>query len=170
MRSPFRARSSVDDVADPASSSARAQAYLHPGEWLVAREPTFVTTILASCVAVCLWDVDARIGGINHFLLPTGARNVSQPARYGNLAIAGLVADMEANGCRRTRLRAKLFGGSSREAAPAAGGDLGARNVALADELLGELGIPVIARDTGGPRARKLVLHSDDFSIWVWRI
>ena len=169
MSGGFRALRSLDDVADADSSGAHRQHYLHPGEWLAASAPTAVTTILASCVAVCLWDVEARIGGLNHFLLPTGARRAMQPARYGNLAIPGLVADLEALGCDRRRLRAKLFGGSCRAEATA-GGDLGARNVALADEVLEELAIPVVARDTGGPRARKLVLHTDDFSVWVWRI
>jgi chemotaxis receptor (MCP) glutamine deamidase CheD len=165
----FRALRSLGDLADANPADARAPHYLHPGEWLAASQPTVVTTILASCVAVCLWDVELRIGGINHFLLPTGARNATQPARYGNLAIAGLVAGLEEIGCDRRRLRAKLFGGSCRAEA-SAGGDLGARNVALADEELGELGIPVVARDTRGPRARKLVLHTDDFSVWIWRI
>ncbi|MEC8196132.1 MAG: hypothetical protein VX228_07415, partial [Pseudomonadota bacterium] len=29
-----------------------------------------MTTILGSCVAACMWDETAGIGGMNHFLLP----------------------------------------------------------------------------------------------------
>ncbi len=169
MSGDYRALRSLADLADAEPPGTRALAYLHPGEWIAAAEPTIVTTIVASCVAVCLWDAELRAGGINHFLLPSGARNATQPGRYGNLAIPRLVEALEKIGCDRRRLRAKLFGGSCRAEARA-GGDLGARNVALADELLAELGIPIIARDTGGPRARKLVMHTDDFSVWVWRI
>jgi chemotaxis protein CheD len=169
MSDGFRSLRTLEDFADPDPPGVRRSHYLHPGEWLAAREPTAVTTILASCVAVCLWDPEMRIGGLNHFLLPTGTRNAAQPARYGNLAIPKLVADLEALGCYRKRLMAKVFGGSCRTEA-AAGSDLGARNVAMADEELADLDIPIVARDTGGPRARKLILHSDDFGVWVWRI
>ncbi|HEY2748685.1 MAG TPA: chemotaxis protein CheD [Polyangia bacterium] len=169
MTSEFRSLRALGDLADPDPPGTIASRYLHPGEWIAAAEPCAVTTILASCVAVCLFDPERRLGGLNHFLLPIGTRNAPQPARYGNLAIPRLVADLEALGCARKRLRAKLFGGSCRTETTA-GGDLGARNVALAEEELAELEIPVIARDVGGARARKLVMHTDDFSVWVWRI
>jgi chemotaxis protein CheD len=165
----FRSLRAFSDLADPDPPGVRASHYLHPGEWIASPVPRAVTTILASCVAVCLWDPEQRTGGLNHFLLPHGTRNAPQPARYGNLAIPRLVAELEALGCWRKRLRAKIFGGSCRAEA-SGGGDLGARNVALAEEELGELEIPVIARDVGGTRARKLVVHTDDFSVWVWRI
>ncbi len=47
----------------------RSSAFLHPDRMFVSDEPTSVTTILGSCVAVCLWDTARRIGGINHCLL-----------------------------------------------------------------------------------------------------
>lgn len=169
MTSEFRSLRALGDLADPDPPGVRGTHYLHPGEWLAAAQPTAVTTILASCVAVCLWDPEVRVGGLNHFLLPTGTRNSTAPARYGNLALPRLVADLEALGCYKKRLRAKIFGGSCRtDALP--GSHLGARNVAMAEEVLGDLDIPILARDTGGVRARKLVVHTDDFSVWVWRI
>ncbi len=44
--------------------------YLHPGNLFAHRTPHIVTTILGSCVAVCLWDPINNIGGINHYMLP----------------------------------------------------------------------------------------------------
>jgi chemotaxis receptor (MCP) glutamine deamidase CheD len=73
---------------------------------------------------------------------------------------------MEAAGCDRRRLRAKLFGGADARA----GSDVGARTVAAAEQVLEALDVPVLARDTGGERPRKVAVHSDDFSVWVWRI
>jgi chemotaxis protein CheD len=169
MTTPFRKLTALSDLADPDPPGVRASRYLHPGDSLAAVEPTAVTTILASCVAVCLWDPERRIGGLNHFLLPTGTRNALQPTRYGSLAIPRLIAELEQLGGSRRRLRAKLFGGSCRADA-VKGPDLGKRNVALAEEILRDEEIPVLATDTGGTRARKLVLHTDDFSVWVWRI
>jgi chemotaxis protein CheD len=169
MSDGFRKLRMLGDSADPDPPGVHRSHYLHQGEWLAAREPTAVTTVLASCVAVCLWDPAARLGGISHFLLPTGRRGSAHPGRYGNLAIARLIADLEALGCYRRRLLGKVFGGSCRTET-SAGGDLGARNVAMADEVLADLDIPVVGADTGGPRTRKLVLHTDDFGVWVWRI
>ncbi|MGZ3428925.1 MAG: chemotaxis protein CheD [Polyangia bacterium] len=165
----FRSLRALGDLADPDPPGVRARHYLHPGEAIASVTPHAVTTILASCVAVCLFDAERRVGGVAHFLLPWGARNAAQPARYGNHAIPRLVADLVALGCWRQRLRAKIFGGSCRARSTAAG-DLGTRNVAVAEEELAAFEIPVIARDVGGARSRKLVVHTDDFSVWVWRL
>ena len=167
--SDFRKLGTLHDNADPDPPGARRSHTLHAGELFATSEPTAVRTRLDSCVAVCLWDWQARIGGIAHFVLPTGGRNAPNLAHYANLALPELVAQLEALGCTRRRLLAKVFGGSCRAEA-SAGGDLGARNVAAADELLDALDIPVVARDVGGASARKLTLHTDDFGVWVWRI
>jgi chemotaxis protein CheD len=133
----------------------RALATVRPGEWLVARAPTNIAATVDSSVVVCFWDVDARTGGVCHFALPMSARR----------AILVLVDELEAIGCARPRLRAKLFGGA--DARPEH--DVGARTVAAAAQLLDELDIPVVARDTGGGRPRKITAHTDDFSVWIWR-
>jgi chemotaxis receptor (MCP) glutamine deamidase CheD len=39
--------------------------------------------------------------------------------------------------------------------------------VLAADERLASVGIPVVARDVGGKRARKLIFQTDDGSAWV---
>ncbi|HEX6770065.1 MAG TPA: chemotaxis protein CheD, partial [Candidatus Binatia bacterium] len=75
----------------PDEASERATAYLHPGQLFVAADSYAVTTILGSCVAVCLWDPVTRIGGINHFLLPTfSGQGIASP-RFGNIAIKDLL-------------------------------------------------------------------------------
>ena len=43
------------------------------GEYRAEREPDVVlSTILGSCVSVCLYDPGVGVGGMNHFLLPQG--------------------------------------------------------------------------------------------------
>ena len=68
--------------------------YLHPGQLVVATQPMQVTTILGSCVAVCLWDPPLGIGGTNHYLLPVGLKTSSTGLRYGNVAIEELLERM----------------------------------------------------------------------------
>jgi chemotaxis protein CheD len=155
---------------DRYQAGERATRYLHPGEWLVSAEPCAVTTILASCVSVCLWDPTRRVGALNHYLLPAGARTAAQPSRYGSLAVPLVLEKLEALGCRRADLRAKIFGGASRAGEGKLTADLGARNVVIAEELLRAEGIPVLAADVGGTNARKLIFHTDDGAVWLWRI
>ena len=68
----------------------RTQVYLHAGQIAVASEPAAITTILGSCVAVCLRDPDSRVGGMNHFLLPHHVERERSP-RFGSCAIPALI-------------------------------------------------------------------------------
>jgi chemotaxis protein CheD len=140
----------------------RRSVYLQPGQVLASAEATETTTVLGSCVAVCLWDRRLRTGGANHFLLPYLADGESASARYGNVAIERLVRDLERLGSRREHLVAKVFGGASvLEAFRDARDHLGAKNVDLARRILGAHAIPIVAEDVMGARGRKLVFHTD---------
>jgi chemotaxis protein CheD len=137
--------------------------YLHPGQLFVATEPAAVTTILGSCVAVCLWEPALGIGGINHYLLPAGLRTGSTGPRYGNIAIEQLLERLERAGTRRANLQAKVFGGACvLDAMRGKENHLGAKNVEIAHLALAGAGIPVMASDVGGGRGRKLIFYPHD--------
>src|SRR6266852_2866912 len=105
--------------------------YLSAGHLYAASEPSHVTTILGSCVAVCLWDPRTRAGGLNHFMLPQDVGVNCGTPRYAAFAIRTLIEEMVALGAPPSRLQAKLFGGACVLASFAASGrDLGAKNVA----------------------------------------
>lgn len=123
--------------------------FLSPGAICCLTEPTVITTILGSCVAVCLWDGRQRIGGMNHFLLPRCGDAPATP-RYGNVACARLLAAMERLGCRQADLRAKIFGGAAVLPLGTHADTVGAQNVGVALEVLRGHGIPIVARRTGG--------------------
>src|SRR5215467_8180889 len=79
----------------PASSiDGLPTVYLFPGQLFASAEPSMVTTILGSCVAVCLWDRETFVGGINHYLLATNPMRGRADARYGNTAMARLLEDV----------------------------------------------------------------------------
>ena len=158
-----RARES--GAAEP--GPARERVYLQPGELVVSQTPTQVTTILGSCVAVCLFDTFAGVGGMNHFLLPFRAGSDSASERFGSVAVPRLVERLQGIGAAPARLRAKLFGGSNVTGGFERPDHLGAQNVRLARETLLRLGIRVLAEDVGGLRGRKLIFHTDDGSAWV---
>lgn len=132
-----------------------------PGEWAVeAARP--VATLLGSCVAVCLWDASAKIGGMNHFMLPNRlSKQVTADFDVllcGDFAMEALMNAMLARGARRERLQAKAFGGGAVVATLSETG-IGARNVEFAREWLARERITLLASDFLGPWSRKIVLN-----------
>jgi len=145
-----------------------AALYLHPGDVHVTVRPTQLTTILGSCVSVCLFDARARVAGMNHFLLPRAPENAVASTRYGDVAMDVLVARMLSLGASRDRMIAKLFGGANVLRAFGEGElHIGLANVELARLALERQGIAVGAEDVGGPRGRKLVFVAPDGAAWV---
>ncbi len=133
--------------------------FLPPGAICCPAEPAVVTTILGSCVAVCLWDKRQRIGGMNHFLLPRCGSSPPTP-RYGDVAFVRLLAAMERLGCEPVNLRAKVFGGAAVLPFGSQADTVGAQNVSVALEVLRLHGIPLLARRTGGQRGMFLRFHT----------
>jgi chemotaxis protein CheD len=141
--------------------------YLQPGQLVAAAEPLTISTVLGSCVAVCLWDPEARVGGMNHFLLPEGPGGELSP-RYAAPAIDALVARVRALGSRNGSLTAKRVGGACViDAFRRPVGHLGERNVDAAREQLAVAGVPIVAEDVGGSRGRRLQFSLADGSAVV---
>ncbi len=134
--------------------------YLLPGNIFANRDEYTVTTVLGSCVSVCLWDSVRRLGGINHFMLPLWNGDGLASPRYGNIAITKLIEKMLALGADRANLKAKVFGGGDVLKVTNSFMNIGERNVVLADDLLREEKIPVISADTGGKLGRKLIFNT----------
>ncbi len=147
-------------------SGGRAQLYLHAGQLAVSSRPAAITTILGSCVAVCLHDPAAKVGGVNHFLLPLHVERERSP-RFGTVAVPQLIEEVVRAGASRGALVAKVFGGASVIGAFRASRNLGEENALLALRLLDEARIPVLDRDVGGTKGRKLIFHVDDGTAWV---
>jgi chemotaxis protein CheD len=142
--------------------------YLHPGQMIVSSSPCSISTILGSCVAVCLYDEERGVGGMNHFLLPHFAGRGPVSARFGNVATEDLVNRLLSAGARREALRAKVFGGANvLESLRGAAASLGHSNVEVARRVLREQDIAVVAEDVVGNRGRKLIFRTDDGSALV---
>ncbi len=141
----------------------RARHYVAPGQIFVSASPAAVTTILGSCVAVCLWDPRMRIGGMNHFMLPQFANAGVASPRFGNVAMDQLLEQMRMAGARLPLLQARVYGGSCMfEQMRSPGGHLGQKNSALALEFLRKRAIEVVDSALGGSRGRRLTFHTDE--------
>ena len=124
-------------------------------------ETTLVTSGLGSCVGVALFDSRAGVAGLAHAMLPS-KEEISDPgtndAKYVNSAVTALLGAMEAEGADRSRMTAKLAGGSKMFEFTAATGSIGRRNVEAARCRLNAAGIDLVAEDVGGEHGRSLEL------------
>ncbi len=134
--------------------------YLYPGALFVNKQPYFITTILGSCVAVCLYDKRLNIGGMNHYLLPFWNGEGLPSPKFGNIAIKQLISKMKALGSNPEDLIAKLFGGAAVLNTKQEVFYIGERNIAVAKKVLDEAGISIVAQSTGGDRGRKIIFNT----------
>ncbi len=144
--------------------------FLFPGNIFVSREPYWVTTILGSCVSVCLWDPVRKIGGINHFLLPFW--NNAEPAspKYGDVAMEKLIERLIRDGGKIENLQAKIFGGAAVLQKVNHEKHIGLKNIALAKSLLESNKIPVVASDVGGTLGRRIKFNTNTGIVLVKKI
>jgi chemotaxis protein CheD len=126
------------------------------------------TTILGTCVAVCLFDTRLGVGGLNHFLLPRAPTAATAPGRFGDSATELLIAELSKLGANRRRLEAKVFGGTAGALEGVSlSRDLGARNLEAALAVLLAERIPVVSQNAGGRQSRKLLFSTGDGRAWV---
>ncbi len=134
--------------------------YLYPGQIYAETDPALVTTVLGSCVSVCLFDKVEKIGAINHFMLPLWNGDGLPSPKYGNIAIPKLIEKMILNGCRRNNLVAKIFGGASVLNSSSGLMGVGERNISLAKDMLKMEGIQIVAASLGENYGRKIIFNT----------
>lgn len=126
------------------------------GQFYVSDDPDLVlTTVLGSCVAACLRDPVARIGGMNHFLLPGDSDRVKSrdAERYGVHLMELLVNGLMSHGAQRGRLEAKLFGGARTIFTSC---DVGEMNANFAEHFLKNEGISIVGGSLRGSSGRRV--------------
>jgi chemotaxis protein CheD len=151
-------------VPPPSAPDAPA-VFLHPGQLFAAAHRCEITTVLGSCVSVCLYDHATGVGGANHYLIPRHAVGGLDTLRCGPSAIHALIECVVDLGARRDRLVAKVYGGA--HVLKAISGErwlLGAANVEVARAALAAARIPLREMDVGGLRGRKLQFSTGDGS------
>ena len=123
-----------------------------PGEYYAATDDLLVMTTLGSCIAACLWDRQAHVGGLNHFMLAEGG---DDSGRYGSYAMELLINELMKLGATRATLEAKVFGGGQ----VMSGMDtlrVGERNTAFVLDYLRTERIPIVSKDVLDVYPRKV--------------
>jgi len=149
---------------------------INPGEYYVSNTQEVISTLLGSCVAVCLYDPVNKIIGMNHFLLAYKQHNYSTPVieseegRYGLNAMELLINEMMAKGARRLNLKAKCFGGGDvLRLRDESGGrkSVGGVNIDFIREFLKNENIPMVSSALGGDFGRNIHFVGSDFSVYM---
>jgi len=123
-----------------------------PGEYFVSSDDVLIMTVLGSCIAACIWDGKARVGGMNHFMLPEGEDG---SGRYGSYAMELLLNEMIKMGARRETMQAKVFGGGAVMAGFTTM-NVGERNTKFVLDYLATERIPVVSQDVMDIHPRKV--------------
>ena len=143
----------------PAKELERHARNVQPGAWVVDSEKP-LSTLLGSCVAVCLFDPQLRIGGLNHFMLPEMGRSKNSDIDSllsGAYAMEALLNALLVKGAKKPRLQAKAFGGGTIIDTDAGSLSIGMRNANFAKDWLAREGIPLRSSDFLGPWSRKII-------------
>ena len=148
-----------------------------PGGVHVSGADEDLVTVLGSCVAACMHDPEARVGGMNHFMLPedgsppgppgssSNAWQINHGHRYGCFAMEFLINGILKAGGRKERLRVKIFGGAN---ALGVSNQIGAMNVNFARHFLKSEGLPLVAEDVGGRQGRKVKFNPRTGQAFLW--
>jgi chemotaxis protein CheD len=142
-------------IYDPSSEVEIVKIF--SGDWHVSTNPNeMLTTILGSCVAACVRDPVAGVGGMNHFLLPGDESTpspLSDAARYGVFAMEKLINAILHWGGERERLEFKVFGGGNVTNNSAR---IGSKNAAFIRQFLQDEGFTVTCEDLEGDLPRRV--------------
>lgn len=131
-----------------------------------------LTTLgLGSCIGLTFYDPVTKVGGLVHYMLPdsTKLKNNSNIAKFGDTGIRELYRQVIAKGASKTRLVAKIAGGARMfEVNGLSGiGNVGDRNSEAAKKILKELGVRLVAEDTGLNYGRTVELHCETGEFYI---
>lgn len=132
--------------------------FLLPGYIFFNKEPSLISTVLGSSVAISLWDQKKKYGGMANYLYSsTNVRNAAT-SQYGNVAIRYLMRMFMQEGTKQKDLKAQIFGGAETQSMECA--KIARQNIRTAKNILMKLRIDIISEDTGGQLGRKIVYNT----------
>jgi putative nucleotidyltransferase with HDIG domain len=134
------------------------------GSYIVSRaKDAVLVAYLGTCVGVALWDREAGVGGLIHFLLPepTSMDMAWQPEINARTGLPLFIEALCREGAKKERLEAGIAGGAL--VGPLTEADLfldiGGRTADVVTEILAQEGIPILRSEVGGYFSCKLSLN-----------
>ncbi|EGB15758.1 CheD [Pseudodesulfovibrio mercurii] len=162
-----------------AAGPGLAKIFLQTGDCFIGVQPTLVTTVLGSCLAVTIHAPKMGIGTICHAFLPDSSisRHAQgaepQICRFVDTALQNMLETMDKIGVPRRDLCIKMFGGGQGVAVnnvPSGSYNIGRRNIEMAKKLLKFARLDIQAQDVGGSEGRKLMFNTRTGDVWVKKL
>lgn len=140
-------------------------------DWKICKSPdSLITYALGSCVGICLYDKNKKIAGLSHIMLPDStaiADGSKTRPKFADTAIVDMLNAMKAQGAMQSSITAKIAGGAVMFKSASQQFNIGARNVEAVKKALSQLGIPIIASDTGLDYGRTVTFFSENGNLEV---
>lgn len=130
-----------------------------PGFLCLPSQPTRLCTVIASGVAVTVYDRQQCFGGIGHFTHPRRIGGMSTPD-FAAPALVGLFRMFINAGSKLCNLETYVYGGADNPEIPGYVSARGLLNSRAGFDILGKLGVRIAGSDVGGRFARKLIFYT----------
>jgi chemotaxis protein CheD len=150
---------SAEEIQIVEKLSHAANASIRMGEMSVATDGAKLRTLLGSCLGLALHDGRRKVGGLAHIVLPNARTATDRAGKFVDTAVPALIQRMEELTGHKLNLTAKLAGGASMFSTTVAA-SIGQQNIETCEKLLGELGIPIVAKHCGGEQGRRMSLDT----------
>ena len=138
---------------------------------MVCAPQRLITRALGSCLGITFYNPEKKAGAMAHPMLPDidKAKMKSNPNRYVNSVIIRTLDEMEKLGVLKNGLEIKIFGGAHMFSFITADSllNVGEKNIEVAKELLGKLGLKIIAEEVGGTFGRTIELNLENGKVFV---
>ncbi len=142
--------------------------FIKPGHIYISPSPAIISTVLGSCVAICIYDNNLKISGMNHFKHPKTDNPKHATADYGNIATLALIRMMLEHGSNEGELEAQIFGGAFNDEISLK--DVGRENITVASTILKQKNIPIVSEDVSGKKGRKIIFDTAAKEIAVLKV
>lgn len=142
--------------------------FLQPGYIFVSEEPYLLSTVLGSCVSVCIWDPIMGFGGMNHHIHAKPFNKKDRSSQFGSIAIPHMIKLLIKMGAVKSHLKAHVVGGAQSRVMSSS--TIGKENIKIAVDLLKKNNIEIVTFDTEGEMGRKLIFDNQTGEIVVYKV
>ena len=143
--------------------------YLKPGYLFVNKERSIISTVLGSCISICLYDKLKKYGGMNHYIFPERQKNDPMSTKFGNVAIIQLLKCFIDLASQKKDLVAHIIGGAHLED-NLNSNEIAQHNIVIARKILKKQRIKIISEYTGGVAGRKVIFISEFNEINIYKV
>jgi chemotaxis protein CheD len=131
---------------------------------------TLVTYSLGSCIGLAIYDPEARVGGMIHYMLPNSSLDSNQaeakPAMFADTGIPLLFEEARELGLSKKRVRT-VVAGAAQIMDDSGFFNIGERNYQALHKIFKDSNVDIDAEDVGGHLNRTLYLEIATGRSWV---